>query len=401
MNKPRSAATYCVTDGTKSRFNGIALIVSLIASPIAALCGTLVYNALADNIFLSTWLAVLTVFLIGTLAFLIAELRLKRIAPRANRALIPTILVCGALAMSCAGGAIDVSGNRTAVFSNTAPILFVIDKSGSMSGSYNSECLAATQSILENLPEYQLIAGACFENSITYWEPEQGLNFVQNTPENRRSLMRFLTAYEPYGGTELSIAIDSAVDYMHSPGQIIVATDAVIYSEDVPKIEASMARSSSSLSIVQMGDFSDSDGIQTALRALTEQTSGLYVSASDVSSIKESMSIVVQTAHTRLFGPVNGFNAGRLCALILIGTLIRLICFYAFGAPDGMLSQVFIGALLTAAAYLTLAFVPALVPAEWSTPILLGTYVPCISFYSRAKLRVVSNCPFMHEESPF
>jgi hypothetical protein len=270
-----------------------------------------------------------------------------------------------------------------------------------MSGSYNSECMAATQSILENLPEYQLIAGACFEDNITYWKPAQGLNFVENTPENRRSLMLFLTNYEPSGITELSIAVDSAVDYMRSPGQIIVATDAAIYSEDVPKIEASMARSTSSLSIVQIGDSSGDDSIRTALRTLTEQTGGLYVSASDVSSIKESMSIVVQTAHTRLFGPVDGFNAGRLCALVLIGVLIRLIYFYAFGAPDGMLSQVFIGGLLTAAAYLVLAFVPSLVPAEWATPILLLTYVPCISFYSRAKLRVVNNCPFMHEDAQF
>ena len=354
---------------------------SLIAGIPAILLGALVYVKSGLGDFLSAALAVLIVFTLCAAGTFFINYRTLRVSPLANRRLIAVLLVIGILVSSLLAGLFDALNDSTQKLTRRRPIVFLIDKSGSMDGEKDVSSRKAVLNFLEGLPENQLVSASVFSDDISYMN--QFNEKTKNTAENRKAIEGFLQSIAANGGSSGITGLGKLLDRVEQGVQIIMVTDAVLDDLDAGKLRSITDKLKDTNSVFSGVLISDTPNVPENLKSLAEESGGAFVNTSD---IKQLDNVLEELYHqdVKLFGPVTDLKPGRLIVLCVLALLIGLTYYAAFGRNKGFIIEIIFAPVLMAVIYILLWKALFWLPEALCPALLLLPYAVIVNFYREA-----------------
>ena len=280
-----------------------------------------------------------------------------------------TVVVAGLVGLFCQVTNVEAQQVVSVVGTGWQDAIIVMDKSGSMFGTSDTEATEAVRQLLAQMDDSASVGFVAYGDQVLGSVPMGKL-----TGEHKQAIMT-MAQIEPDGGTFFSVALTAAMNMIQQAADddngvsIIFVTDGFDYSFTADQFLADMQKEKVKLNYIRVGDADEN----TEMARLATGTGGKNIQTTDIATLKDDMAKTIQKPITRVerFDALRDIEKSDKAKIVmglllaLLGILIGVTLTIMFSRQGQKRAQLLISPLMAVLAFVILTYGKHLIPEGW------------------------------------
>lgn len=281
-----------------------------------------------------------------------------------------TVVVAGLVGLFCQVTNVEAQQVVSVVGTGWQDAIIVMDKSGSMFDTMDTEATKAVRQLLAQMDDSASVGFVAYDDQVRGSVPMGKL-----TGEHKQAIMT-MAQIEPDGGTNFSAALTAAMNMIQQAADadnrvsIIFVTDGIdIYSFTADQFLADMKKEKVTLNYIRVGDADEN----TEMARLAKETGGKNIQTTDIATLKDDMAKTIQELIPRVvrFDALRDIEKSDKAKIVmglllaLLGILIGVTLTIMFSRQGQKRAQLLISPLMAVLAFVILTYGKQLIPEGW------------------------------------
>lgn len=282
-----------------------------------------------------------------------------------------TVVVAGLAGLFCQVTNVEAQQQVVSVVgAGWQDAIIVMDKSGSMFGTSDTEATEAVRQLLAQMDDSASVGFVAYDDQVLGSVPMGKL-----TGEHKQAIMT-MAQIEPDGGTNFSEALAAAMNMIQQAADadngvsIIFVTDGFDnYGFTADQFLADMQKEKVTLNYIRVGDADEN----TEMTRLAAETGGKNIQTTDIATLKDDMVETIQKTITRVerFDALRDIEKSDKAKIVmglllaLLGILIGVTLTIMFSRQGQKRAQLLISPLMAVLAFVILTYGKQLIPEGW------------------------------------
>ena len=281
-----------------------------------------------------------------------------------------TVVVAGLVGLFCQVTNVEAQLVVSVVGTGWQDAIIVMDKSGSMFDTSDTEATKAVRQLLAQMDDSVSVGFGAYNDKVLDSVPMGKL-----TGEHKQAIMT-IAQIEPDGGTNFSAALTAAMNMIQQAADadnhvsIIFVTDGFdgsCFTAD--QFLADMQKEKVTLNYIRVGEVDEN----TEMARLAKETGGKNIQTTDIATLKEDMAKTIQETIPRVvrFDALRDIDKSDKAKIVmglllaLLGILIGVTLTIMFSRQRQKRAQLLISPLMAVLAFVILTYGKQLIPEGW------------------------------------
>ena len=281
-----------------------------------------------------------------------------------------TVVVAGLVGLFCQVTNVEAQQVVSVEGTGWRDAIIVMDKSGSMFGTSDTEATEAVRQLLAQMDDSASVGFVAYDEQVLGSVPMGKL-----TGEHKQAIMT-MAQIEPDGGTFFSVALTAAMNMIQQAADadngvsIIFVTDGIdSYGFTADQFLTDMQKEKVTLNYIRVGDADEN----TEMARLVTATDGKNIQTTDIATLKDDMVETIQKTITRVerFDALRDIEKSDKAKIVmglllaLLGILIGVMLTIMFSRQGQKRAQLLISPLMAVLAFVILTYGKQLIPEGW------------------------------------